>query len=136
MSVFFDTNVIFYSLDRDASEKQSHAMQLLVACLSEGKSMFISTQVMIETISVCRRRGFSGTQIAKVLETLGEFQCETTTRETVENAWALQVANKLSWFDALIVQAALQAGCKTLYSEDMQHGQKFGALRVVNPFLN
>jgi predicted nucleic acid-binding protein len=135
MSAFFDTNVIVYSLDHDEPEKQAIALQLMVERLSEGTPLFISTQVMIETISGCRRKGFSETQIAKVLETLGEFQCESTTRETVENAWALQIANKLSWFDALIIQAAIQAGCKTLYSEDLQHGQKFGSLRVVNPFL-
>ncbi|MGL4231422.1 MAG: PIN domain-containing protein [Casimicrobium sp.] len=135
MSAFFDTNVIVYSLDHDEPEKQAIALQLMVERLAEGTTLFISTQVMIETISVCRRKGFSETQIAKVLETLGEFQCESTTRETVEDAWALQVANKLSWFDALIVQAALQAGCKTLYTEDLQHGQTFGSLRVVNLFL-
>jgi predicted nucleic acid-binding protein len=41
----------------------------------------------------------------------------------------------LSWFDALIVSAAQQAGCDVLYSEDLQHGQRFGSLRVVNPFV-
>jgi predicted nucleic acid-binding protein len=48
---------------------------------------------------------------------------------------ALQSRYRMSWYDALIVCAAQQAGCNTLYSEDLQHGQRFGSLRVVNPFL-
>ena len=44
-------------------------------------------------------------------------------------------SRKLSWYDALIVAAALEAGCSIIYSEDFQHGQQFGRLRVVNPFL-
>ena len=41
---------------------------------------------------------------------------------------------RLSWYDALIVAAAMEAGCHTLYSEDLQDGQKFGELRIENPF--
>jgi predicted nucleic acid-binding protein len=47
----------------------------------------------------------------------------------------LQAANQLSWYDSLIVAAAIQGGCKILYSEDMQHGRRFGELVVENPFL-
>jgi predicted nucleic acid-binding protein len=52
-------------------------------------------------------------------------------------AGALQVFSRfnLSWYDSLIVAAAQLAQCQVLYSEDMQHGQSFGSLRVVNPFL-
>ena len=44
-------------------------------------------------------------------------------------------ASSLSWYDAMIVAAALQGNCKVLYSEDMQHGRRFGDLVVENPFL-
>ena len=52
-----------------------------------------------------------------------------------EEALRLYAANKLQWYDALIVGAARQSGCVFLYSEDLQHGQKFGGLKIVNPFL-
>jgi predicted nucleic acid-binding protein len=52
-----------------------------------------------------------------------------------EEALKLHTTNKLQWFDSLIVCAAREAGCSILYSEDLQHGQSFGGLRVVNPFL-
>jgi predicted nucleic acid-binding protein len=42
---------------------------------------------------------------------------------------------RLSWYDSLIVAAAQQAGCKRLYSEDLQHGQQFGTMTIHNPFL-
>jgi predicted nucleic acid-binding protein len=50
-------------------------------------------------------------------------------------ARTLAQAHRLSFYDAQIVAAALEAGCDTLYSEDMQHGQAIGALRIQNPFL-
>ena len=43
--------------------------------------------------------------------------------------------HRLSFYDALIIAAALEAGCDTLFTEDMQHGRKFGGLTIVNPFL-
>jgi len=53
---------------------------------------------------------------------------------TVETAWAIQDRYSLSWWDALIVSAAQVADCRLLLSEDLQDGQEFGGLRVVNPF--
>jgi len=50
-------------------------------------------------------------------------------------ALQLQASSGFSWYDALIVSAAIQAKCDFLYTEDLQHGQRFGALQVRNPFL-
>jgi predicted nucleic acid-binding protein len=47
----------------------------------------------------------------------------------------LQTRSRLSWYDSLIVSAAIQARCDLLYSEDLQHGQRFGDLQIANPFL-
>jgi predicted nucleic acid-binding protein len=52
----------------------------------------------------------------------------------LEAAWTLQDQFSLSWWDALILSSAQLAGCQTLLSEDFQHGQRFGALRVSSPF--
>jgi len=49
-------------------------------------------------------------------------------------AWALQDQFRLSWWDALVLASAQLAGCQTLLSEDFQHGQQFGDVRVSNPF--
>jgi len=50
-------------------------------------------------------------------------------------ALRLQATNQIAWYDSLIVVAAIQGGCKVLYSEDMQHGRRFGDLVIQNPFL-
>jgi predicted nucleic acid-binding protein len=52
-----------------------------------------------------------------------------------EEALRLHAVNKLQWYDSLIVGAARESGCAILYSEDLQHGQKFGSLKIVNHFL-
>jgi predicted nucleic acid-binding protein len=50
-------------------------------------------------------------------------------------ALRLRTSNQLGWYDALIVAAAIQGGCEILYSEDLQHGRRFGDLMIQNPFL-
>jgi predicted nucleic acid-binding protein len=62
------------------------------------------------------------------------MRCMPTSMQTVQEAWLLFRAHKLSWFDALIVQSALDAKCSHLFTEDMQNGRKFSGLEVVNPF--
>ena len=58
----------------------------------------------------------------------------TVDRRVVEGAWNLQDTYKLSWWDALIVSAALLAGCRYLLTEDLQEGQELETLVVLNPF--
>ena len=50
-------------------------------------------------------------------------------------ALAIYQRHKLSWYDSLIVAATIEAKCIVLYTEDLQHGQRFGDLTVVNPFI-
>jgi predicted nucleic acid-binding protein len=54
--------------------------------------------------------------------------------ELFHAALTIQSRYRLSWYDSIIVGAAIESGCSTLYSEDMQHGAKFGAMQVQNPF--
>lgn len=63
------------------------------------------------------------------------FTCRPTTLDTVRAARRLSESHTVAWFDALIVQAAIDADCAQLYSEDLPHGRQFAALEVVNPFL-
>jgi predicted nucleic acid-binding protein len=53
----------------------------------------------------------------------------------ISEALRLTARHRLSWYDALIVVAAIEGGCGILYSEDLQHGQRFGDLKVENPFV-
>jgi predicted nucleic acid-binding protein len=92
-----------------------------------------------ETANVASKRlGFSVSEIRKLMHWL-EATCavEIITLATVHKALDVRERYGFSWYDSLIVAAALVAGCHRLYSEDMQHGQLIdGQLSVINPFVN
>jgi predicted nucleic acid-binding protein len=99
----------------------------------------ISFQVAQEFISLAFRRfrpPLSSTEAEQFLAvTLGPLLAVQSSRVLYWEALHLSRRYSLSWYDSLIVAAALEADCRTLYTEDLQHGQKFDNLRVQNPFL-
>ncbi len=135
---FLDTNVFIYSFDLTAAEKQKLASRLIRRAVGTRQGV-ISYQVVQEFFNVALRRfrqpitvGEAEQYLATVFRPL--LAVHSSQALYVE---ALRLSNKhrLSWCDALIVAAAAQAQCGVLYSEDLQHEQSFGPLRVVNPFL-
>ena len=134
---FFDTNVLVYVFANEDPEKQQVAERLYMEHCADGTSV-VSTQVLQEFYSVA-----TATMKRVVLASTGRLAVqEFTMQHVVQMTPALvlkaidrSVADQLAIWDALIVEAALAGGCRTLYSEDFQHGRAFGPLRVVNPFL-
>lgn len=128
--VFFDTNVLLYMLSAD-EDKANTAEAMLN---SGGK---ISVQVLNEITSVARRKlSMTWVEINEVL-TLFQALCsvEALTVEAHNKGRLVAERYGLSVYDAMIVAAALLAGCETLYSEDMQHGLLIdNQLRICNPF--
>jgi predicted nucleic acid-binding protein len=127
---FFDTNVLLYLLSGDES-KADRAEEVL-----NGGGV-ISVQVLNEFASVATRK--LGMSISEVREVLAAVRaaCKIVPVSEETHDVGLQILEKfrLSLYDAMIVAAALLAECKTLLSEDLQHGQKFeGKLEVRNPF--
>jgi predicted nucleic acid-binding protein len=70
-----------------------------------------------------------------VMNSLTSFEVLATDSALVLDAHVLARHEQLSWFDALIVEAAIRGGCEQLFSEDLSHGRKFGELTICNPFL-
>ena len=130
VEVFFDTNVVFYLLSADAN-KANRAEELL------AKGGIISVQVLNEFVAVARRKTtMSWGEIGGVLRRVRQL-CAVVplTVETHDRALALAQRYRKPVYDALIVAAALLARCRSIYSEDMQHGQVFARqLTVRNPF--
>jgi predicted nucleic acid-binding protein len=128
---FADTNVAVYALDADPARR--------VAALAIMKARpTISVQVVNEFLSVALDKMRLPRQTANRLAAILLRRCEVSdlTVEMVRTAIALGERYQISHWDALIVSAALAAGCDTLYSEDLQNGQVFeGQLTVCNPFL-
>ena len=126
---FLDTNVVLYLLDGGA---KADAAEALLA-----RRPRISVQVLNEALVNCRRKaGLSWDEANAFLRGIQALcQIEPLTLETHEVGRALAERYTLSVYDAMIVAAALLAGCTTLYSEDMHTGLLVeGQLRLVNPF--
>jgi predicted nucleic acid-binding protein len=131
---FFDTNVIVYAHDRRAGVKQLRAVDLLDAH-ARSLTLVVSTQVLIESYNALQRAAALTREAAlAVVETLAHAQVVSADSHFVVRAIQLAQRHQLSHWDGLIVQAALDAGCAVLYTEDLQAGQRFGDLEVVNPF--
>jgi predicted nucleic acid-binding protein len=135
---FLDTNILVYSFDPDAPEKATIAEKLVRRGRASGLGV-LSYQVAQEFVSVALRR-FAAVMTTEELERYSLrvmfplLQIHSSPQLFLQ-ALHLQSRGKLSWYDSLIVAAALQSGCKILYSEDLQHGQRFGNLVIENPFI-
>jgi|SRR5580658_2331759 predicted nucleic acid-binding protein len=135
---FLDTNIFVYSLDRSAPAKSQKAAQLVRKALATQKGI-ISYQVVQEFFNVALKR------FVQPMRTADAEQYLTTVLRPLlgvhsspalfTEALHIQSSSGLSWYDSLIVAAAAQAKCDLLYTEDLQHGQRFGSLQVLNPFL-
>ena len=129
MSAFFDTNILIYAQQNGA--KADRARALLAA---GGK---LSVQVLNEFTAVSRRKQQRDwpeiTEAISDVLTLVEPPLALTL-EGHATARVLAENYVLSFYDALIVASAIEAGCEILYSEDLQHGRVIGALAIVNPF--
>ncbi len=131
---FFDTNVLVYTQDDSAPAKRAVARALVEQAIAAGQ-FTISTQVMQEFYAVAaRKRLLSATHAVALLQAWAENEVVRATPGLLFRAFALQQSRRLSVWDALVVQAALDAGCTMLYSEDLQAGERFGSLAVLNPF--
>ena len=134
---FLDTNIFVYSFDRSAPEKAMKAQRLIREALATHKGV-ISYQVVQEFFNVALRRFTQPMKAAEAEQYLGTvfrpLLAVHSSTALYSEALRLQSHGGLSWYDALIVGAAVQSGCDVLLSEDLQHGRKFGTLRVDNPF--
>lgn len=132
--VFFDANILVYTQDPTDPVKQSTARALVQRTIGDGL-FTMSTHVMLEFYSIaCRRKLLSPGQATALLQLWSENEVVSNTPELLFRALALQQWRQMPVWDALVVQAAIDAGCTTLYSEDLLDGQQFGSLVVVDPF--
>jgi predicted nucleic acid-binding protein len=134
MRRFFDTNILVYSQDRSEPSKRALA-QALVAEAMDEEGFVVSTQVLIEFYSTVLRRKLLVPSAALVFVWLwSEHDIVPQTPELLLHGLELHQAHSISMWDALIVQAGIEARCDILLTEDLQHGRRFGELEVVNPF--
>ncbi len=131
---FVDTNVLVYAEANDAPHKQACALALLRALHAEGRGV-LSIQVLQEYCQVAlKKMGLSASHVRAQLPFFEQFELITPTPDLIIQALDLHETRRLSFYDALIVAAALSSACTTLYSEDLSAGETIRGLRIVNPF--
>lgn len=133
---FFDTNVLVYLFDEDSPDKQARAKKLFEAQARSGK-IVLSPQVLQEFyVTVTRKlaRPLSREDALAAVTHLNSFPVVPVDGSTVLRAINLHQSASLSFWDALIIQTALEANCKKIFSEDMQHERRFSDLVIENPF--
>jgi len=137
MIAFFDTNILVYMLDRSETLKQGIA----VDCFSHAvhhDTIAVSTQVLQEFYNITTRKlrpGLSAQEAQQQVRHLCAFEVISSNASAIMAAMDIVQRYQMQWWDALILEAALRAKADVLYTEDLQHGQRFGALTVVNPFI-
>jgi predicted nucleic acid-binding protein len=135
MRQFFDTNVLVYSQDPREPKKREIARSLIGEAIG-ADAFVVSTQVLVEFYAACVRR-----KLVKPVHALGlvqlwsEHDTVSHTPDLVVRGLGLHQHHSISMWDALVIQAALEAQCDVLLSEDLQHGRRFGDLEIRNPFV-
>jgi len=131
---FVDTNVLVYADDRSAGVKRDRARELIRRALRDGRAR-LSTQVLAEYFAVATRKlGLASATARRRVEIYAALSVFRPAVDDLLAAIDLHRLHGLSIWDALVVRSARASGCRVLYSEDLQHGQSFDGVMVVDPF--
>ena len=134
---FLDTNLLVYAIDPTEPGKQAVAQKWIASAHQSGDGC-LSYQVVQEWFNVVLRKAaapLSTEQAASIYRTLIEPLWHVqSSRELVDIAIDLHQSDTLSWWDSLIVSAAIRGGCDRLISEDLQHGRKIRGVKIIDPF--
>lgn len=135
---FLDTNILAYRFDPTAPQKQKIADRLLADAL-ESQLGIISTQVVQEFINLALRKFAQPMNVAECREYLQKVMLPICryypSLKSYDRALLIVEETGYHFYDALILTAAIESGCRTLYSEDLQHGRKIHNLTILNPFI-
>jgi predicted nucleic acid-binding protein len=130
---FIDTNILIYCYADDELIKQQKALEIV-----NNQDTFISTQVLTELSNTLKKKfKLDWQKVKKVIsEVNSDFNVFVNKPSTIEQACHIADKYQYSFYDSLIISAALSCNCKTLYSEDMQNGQVIeNSITIVNPFI-
>jgi predicted nucleic acid-binding protein len=132
---FVDTNIFIYAHDREAGLKHDLARQLLEHLWTSGQGV-LSTQVLQELCANLRRKvrhPLPASEISQLIQDYLSWEIVINTPQSILAALEIEARYKVSYWDALILHAAESCGAAVLYSEDLAHRQRYGAVEVVNP---
>lgn len=132
-NVFIDTNILIYLYSTDQEDKRIASQKVI-----EKNNCIVSTQVLQEFANILRKK--HDAEWKNIAAAIDEVAASATVfinkPETIKRAVEVADKYKFSFYDSLIIAAALESNCKILYTEDLQHKQLiYGKLQIVNPFV-
>ena len=132
---FVDTNILIYAHDTSAGLKHARARQLIEKLWDTGEGV-LSTQVLQELCVNLRRRVArppSVDELRRLIQDYLSWEIVVNSPQSVIQALEIEVRYQVSYWDALVIQAAETSGAAILYSEDLSDGQQYGPVQVVDP---
>jgi predicted nucleic acid-binding protein len=133
---FVDTNILMYGHDTAAGDKHDRA-KALVEELWQNRSGVVSTQVLQELAVNLRRKAKKPLDAKATRDVVSDYlawQVVVNGGDSILEALELEARYQISFWDALVIQAAQTAGADVLYSEDLSDGQRYGSVTIKNPF--
>lgn len=135
---FLDTNILVYAFDLSAPRKCKIARNLIATAIEEGTGV-IGFQVVQEFVNFAlkaQKRPMKADQVQQYFQKVLKPLCAVhSSIQIYLRAFSILRETKFSWFDSIILACAEEAGCSTLYTEDMQNDRQVGAVRICNPFV-
>ncbi len=135
--LFLDTNVLIYAYDVTAKEKHERAKDILLDLWSSGRGI-LSTQVLQEFFVMTTGKipaPLTKKAAKEIVHDLLRWEVVVNDGEVIEKAIDLHERHKVSFWDAMIIEAAARGGAKVLLSEDLTHGRTVAGVKIQNPFL-
>ena len=132
--IFIDTNLIVYTLDKSNVYKQERARNI-IRKIVDVHQLVISTQVIKEFYVVAINKMKADPIIVKnIIHNFRNMEIVTNDLELIEQAIDISVISQISFWDSLIIAAAEKANCEYIFSEDLNPGQTYRGVLVINPF--
>jgi len=130
---FIDTNILLYAASTAKSEEQKRAKARELLAMEGGG---LSVQVQAEFyVNATTKFKLPHDKVVGILESLDSYPVLALTEAVFWAALQIKGRYQLSYWDSAIIAAALELGCHTVYSEDLNHGQSYAGVRVINLFL-
>lgn len=133
---FIDTNILVYAYDNHFPDKQQRAREILIRAVKNGSGV-LSTQVLGEFFTVVTKKikvPLSVKNARDIIKYMGSMPVQEIDLLIVNRAIDTLEKYKISYWDSLIIAAAERAGCNHILSEDLNAGQKYYEMEIINPF--
>lgn len=133
---FVDTNILLYSISTDPAEEKKAAIAAEVLGHADlGLSVQVLQEFFVQATHPRRPGAISSDDALALIDTWLRYPVQETTTDLVRAAVACAKRWQISYWDAAIVEGARAVGCTQIVTEDLNHGQDFGGVTAINPFL-